>query len=398
MAARRRLSLSEMVTKTVNEKKTKREKVRVAEEDGWFEAKLKDREENFTFEVAPWQGQAEMTTKWRKSTSLLELFLSVYTFEFRADLLARVRNDHPKAFLHQRGRTRKATRLDLGDSHLLQVFAIRIVLMGCQKHALRNEPHKDFLIKRFKKVLHWFGEMIPDCAGMIGSDRARKFNAAVQFIPGTNEEWRPFKNFRKGIIQFGELAPADEKLYHADLLRSGMVKVVRSKPAHVGIWGYQMAGWLAGSLPVCVYLRIHKEIGALDETIRLATVVQDWANIVKKKSSGRGMYATIVMDTHYLSQEGKQILVNAKIPFIAAVDKKRFESITSIICDRIQKTGDHAYAIRAPDNANDPYQLCMSLWSPDHKIKERYIITNALKKVGNKRRKGHYPGTTFFCC
>ena len=96
----------------------------------------------------------------------------------------------------------------------------------------------------------------------------------------------------------------------------------------MGVSNGRLVGWIFASLCVFAY---HKEIGALDEAIRLATVVQDWANIVKKKSSGRGVYATIVMDTHYLSQEGKQILVNDKIPFIAAVAKTRFESITSII-------------------------------------------------------------------
>jgi hypothetical protein len=391
---RRRLSLAERVNEKVVQSQEKRRKRDVLEEEGWEEVAMADRSVAITYEPAPCDADRVCALLGcAPGVTLSDLYFAIFGDEYVERLLGEVRRTKPEVFVQSRGRARHVSVIATETKHVHAALAMRIVLQAQQVRATRNERHKGFLEDRCKAAAEFLAQNA-NCSLPLSAQRGRKLISALQITPGSDLETLLFCNLRDLVVHLGEVFACDEKLFHADLLRSGMVKVVLSKPARVGIWAYQGCVVLDGNYPLCVHLRVHHEIANLDEKVRMITFIKEWAEIAVAKRISRHVQAMIVCDSHYPTIEALQYMRGEGFPFIFACDQQRFKSVSAVISDRVQKSGDHAYAEKAPERAGGRYELMSLVWSKDHKIGQRLTITNALKRTQSKRRQGHFPGFT----
>jgi hypothetical protein len=391
---RRRLSLAERVNEKVVQSQEKRRKRDVLEEEGWEEVAMADRSVAITYEPALCDADRVCALLvCAPDTTLSDLYFAVFSDDYVDGMLTELRRTKPEVFVQSRGRARHVTQIATETKHVHAALAMRIVLQAQQVRATRNKRHKEFLENRCKAAAAFLAQNA-NCLLPFSAQRGRKLISALQIEPGSDLETRLFCNLRALIVHLGEIFACDEKLFHADLLRSGMVKVVLSKPARVGIWAYQGCVVLEGNYPLCVHLRVHHEIANLDEKVRMITFIKEWAEIAVAKRISRHVQAVMVCDSHYPTVEALQYMRAEGFPFIFACDQQRFKSVSAIIADRVQKSGDHAYAEKAPERAGGRYELMSLGWSKDHKIGQRLTITNALKRTQSKRRQGHFPGFT----
>jgi hypothetical protein len=326
-----------------------------------------------------------------QDASLSDIFFMIFDDALISAWLGELRITHPQMFVQTRGRKRHSTHIQCGSDHVLAALAARILLHAQQQVASRNQQHPNFIDNRFADVVAFLSGngavTLPASA-----QRLRKMVSFLQIKPGSALEARVFVNLRKMVAKLGEVFAGDEKLYHADLLKSGMVKIVLSKPARVGVWGYEGCIALEGDYPLCIYLRIHFEIAALDENVRMIDIMKDWVRIIEEKTAPREEAAILVADSHYPTIEALQFLRQKKMRFIFACDQNRFQKLSALISQRVQKTGDMAFAEKVPERAKDSYELMSLIWSRDSKIGKRLTITNALQRVSQKRKQGHFPG------
>ncbi len=85
---------------------------------------------------------------------------------------------------------------------------------------------------------------------------------------------------------------------------------------------------------------------------------------------------------------GIQWLREKRVPYIASISSSRFEGLTGVIDRFVQKSGGMAFAVRKKDNAKEREELLSCFWSPDHRIKKRFVLTNYLVRWNEKRAKG----------
>ena len=87
-----------------------------------------------------------------------------------------------------------------------------------------------------------------------------------------------------------------------------------------------------------------------------------------------------------------QMLRDQHVPFIAAINPQWFTPIVQLLTDRVQASGDMCFAVHDSDRRGDPKELATCFYSPDSKKGKRFTLTNYLKEIGHKRRRGHIPG------
>lgn len=351
----RRKSLSErMVEKS--ELLSERHRKRQAEEErGWQEVDIGAPGVRVTYEAFPFQGSSVGSLlDYSPEASLWSIFSSVYTRDYMQKKLEEMRIEHPGLFVQTRGSARHCTEIVTTVMDLYHVLAFRIMLHAQQKKPSRNEKHANFIERRFAEVRDFFVS-VADLEHIRSAQRMRKLSGNFIIKAGTWQETELFSNLCSHFTTFGELFSGDEKLYHADLLKSGMVKVVLSKPARVGVWVYQGVVYTGASLPVTVYVRVHTEISKLDETVKMHEIVNEWGDLILSKASKKEPGAILVCDSHYLTMAGMQDLIEKNVKFIAAVTEPRFEDIASLVSAKVQKSGDMAFVEKPPSVRKQSY-------------------------------------------
>jgi hypothetical protein len=199
------------------------------------------------------------------------------------------------------------------------------------------------------------------------------------------------ENFRSVLSSFGEVICCDEKVFEFNSPHSGMLRVIPAKHQK-GLWNYTMCVHLDCNLAYLIDTRCATEISELDEHVTMPEIIKHQMDVAQSKNANRAMKSCMVWDSYYLTMVCVQMLREARVPFVAAINPERFKPIVRLMTDRVQATGEKVFATRPPDRAGDPTELATCFWSPDTKKGKRFTLTSYLRQVDHKRREGHIPG------
>lgn len=211
----------------------------------------------------------------------------------------------------------------------------------------------------------------------IGFERLlRIFNTFIMRM-GTEDEQAISDNFLDIIAYLGDVVPCDEKLFRftGD---SGFVRLCPNKPAKMGIWSYQACVFLGNGLVFLIFTKAHLAPSALGMKVQTHSVVREWANIVRKFKSD----AVLVMDSYYLSKEGRSALNDEeeKVNYIAALKADRFKLINAFLASKVSKSGDTAVAWN-----DERGEAAVYHWSLDKNVGKKLVMSNAFVCKSGKR-------------
>ena len=201
---------------------------------------------------------------------------------------------------------------------------------------------------------------------------------------GIDDERELSDRFQSILGDLGDVVAGDEKLmrFCGD---SGFVRLCPNKPAKMGIWSYQACVFLANSLPYLVYTKAHLAPSALGMSVQTHSVVRDWTAIMQRFRS----QALLVMDSYYLSKEGRAILNDGawRVNFLAALKRDRFRAIDAFLAPRVTKSGDTAAAVNERRR-----EVAVFHWSLDTNVGKKLVLSNAFTRLrGRRNKKGHLP-------
>ncbi len=127
----------------------------------------------------------------------------------------------------------------------------------------------------------------------------------------------------------------------------------------------------------------------MDEHTTMISIFERQVEIIRHLPLDRGVFSCLTYDSYYGTVEALQYFRKLQQPFIWAINTQRFGPIVSLITDQVRQSGQMAFAIRETDFAKQRLELMSCFWSKDSKKGKRFTITNHLKKVDHKRRKGY---------
>ena len=102
------------------------------------------------------------------------------------------------------------------------------------------------------------------------------------------------------VLKLGERVAGDEKLFHFTG-NSIDIRLVPSKPGHIGLWFYELCCPLKTGKSYLLSAKLHEN----SEKTTVASVVENWARVVKSIGHSDTL---LTFDSYYMSQGSKQVL------------------------------------------------------------------------------------------
>ena len=304
--------------------------------------------------------------------------------------------------MRKRGKGVKATIRSFIKQDMYETLAYRILIQGRQEYSSESNPTKHFLDLQFQNAHRFFVDTLGKDIRIIPFDKARRFNTAFCLKVGSEVETKLVSNFRVPFSHYGAHVACDEKVFEFNSASSGMLRVIPAKHQK-GLWNTTMACTLESGLAYLIDTVCATEITDMDEHTTMISIFQHQVRILQDKPLERGVFSCGTWDSYYGTQEALQYLREEQYPFIWAINTQRFNPIVSLITDNVRESGQMAFAVRKTDFARQRPELISCFWSKDSKKGKRFTITNYLKEVDHKRRKGYIPGfmeyeETFSAC
>ena len=131
----------------------------------------------------------------------------------------------------------------------------------------------------------------------------RRLMDIYYFEIDTVDEFQLSENMDDMFFKFGDCVSGDEKLFRYTG-SSGFLRLVKNKPARLGLWMFQAAIRLKCGLPCLIYTRIHCSCMNRNTPTRCHDIVSDWGNLIKER--GQNRETILVMDNYYLTEETRE--------------------------------------------------------------------------------------------
>lgn len=274
---------------------------------------------------------------------------------------------------------------------MYETIAYRAYIQGKQNRPTEAKPTPHFLDDCFKGAHSFFAEQLGNEVTIIGWDKARRFNTAFCIKIGSTLETEFVENFRRPFSHYGAHVACDEKVFQFNSNQSGMLRVIPAKHQK-GLWNTTMAVTLQSGLPYLIDSVCATEITDMDEHTTMISIFEHQVKILREKPFDRETFSCGTWDSYYGTNEALQYLRRVQQPFIWAINAQRFGPIVSLLTDYVRQSGQMAFAVRDKDFGRQRPEVMSCFWSKDSKKGKRYTITNYLKSVDHKRRKGYIPG------
>lgn len=157
----------------------------------------------------------------------------------------------------------------------------------------------------------------------------------------TDQNYGDVSDIFLSIVQrLGEWVAGDEKLLHYTG-NSGDIRIVRSKPDHVGLWFYELCARLSTGKPYILHFRMHISDPENGVSIKTREIVNQWADIVRRVDSPteRNSATILCMDSYYLTEGGRNDLNAKEAKFTAAIQGTRFKQLFSQLDPKVERPG-----------------------------------------------------------
>lgn len=256
--------------------------------------------------------------------------------------------------------------------------------------ALQNKPTESDKKKRpqtdnFVEAISHF-KLLDDSVQPPGKHLVELLHSKFHLTP--EEEVVLSKNYQSLVVKIGQWAAGDEKLFHWTG-ESSWLRMCPNKDDYIGLWFYMLAIRLLNGLSILIYTKSHTVETSLGGTIHCATVVSEWADVVKAKTVDNK--TLLVADSYYLDRLGWQILQNKKIPYICAIQQCRFQELADKAKTKSKHEGDTAMMYN--EKTKD---MLVTHWYAEAKIGRKFVMSNAYTKTAGNTRKGFVPGCDDF--
>ena len=301
--------------------------------------------------------------RWRRGTcDLLSIFLSFLTPGLVAKVLAAV---DAQVWFRDAAKTKRIT-VDERIVYLCYAMAIRI--QGKQD---LNIP----LRAAVNEAREHFSNLYPD----VTPPNEKTMQKVLAHVHITNEFYKELSNnFAYGIVHLGQHVAGDEKLFKFFGV-SQNIRVVKSKPDHIGLWIYELACKLTDGSSYMVNMRLQDVNPKLKESIPTAEVMEEWMKLIKDKNAD--IYSEtgstiLVCDMYYLDQSGLQLFrdSNPPVDFICAIQRDRFQVLCEMSDQVLEKPGDFCLI------ENSQYkELFVANWHKNPTLGVQHTLSNAFR-------------------
>ncbi len=140
-----------------------------------------------------------------------------------------------------------------------------------------------------------------------------------------------------------------------------------------------------------LYAKLHENA----ESIAVASIVEDWSNIVLQKGQDETL---LTMVSYYMDNLSKQLLTDKGVKYIAAFTANRFNPIMTELKHKLTKEEDW-YAIHNPETKHSVTYY----WSSNEKLGKKWVMSNACEYQVSRSKTEGVPlydlyGATFSVC
>ena len=267
---------------------------------------------------------------------------------------------------------------------LVQYLAVYIHIQALQNRPSESDPNHNALRDNIKEALGHFAEV---------SDKPVPGLSRIELLLNrlcfTTEDENDFnERFLNCIRVLGQWLAGDEKLFKY-LGRRANTRLVPHKPGKIGLWIYELCAQLASGLPFLLYFKAHIQETWRGEGYPVSQIMAEWGEIVKKKSNeGK---TVLVADSYYLDEAGRAALKELEVPYICAVQAKRFHILTNQAKKHVSKAGESIFLWNKKE-----HELLAHYYSPEPKIGRKFVLSNAYKKEEGTTRANYLPGCDDF--
>ena len=214
-------------------------------------------------------------------------------------------------------------------SDMYKYMAVTILLQGDQGNVTSSKTGKKSQIVGVKMACEYFNNFPQKLPGVSLVDAAMS-----RLLINSDMEEELSLNFQKVIQNIGQIACADEKLYHFTG-QSGYIKQVLNKPARIGHWFYQLTTSFSSGRIYLMYVKIHNSISGVS-TIPVSSVVNDWIKVVHRAGIVDVDFnpnTVLVFDSYYTSLDSINLLREAvpKVPWVGGVNRQRFQTMADTL-------------------------------------------------------------------
>lgn len=195
--------------------------------------------------------------------------------------------------------------------------------------------------------------------------------------------------------QLGQFVSGDEKLFRWTG-ESEWVRYCPGKDDETGIWNYELCGRLPNKKSYLLYVRSHSAETSTGGGVQCASVMRDWTEIVREKSSQESTILTA--DSYYLDATSRNYMLDlaeehgGSIPYLCAVQPCRFP----IPATRANNMAHHAGST-AILYCEGLHEMFVTHWYPPP-LSRKYVLTNAFTAEDSYPRTPtiFIPGTDHF--
>lgn len=270
-----------------------------------------------------------------------------------------------------------SSKMKITEKAVFDYIALRIHITTCMENRPKS-MHKTFILAaRELKEKH--------SNSFTGVHCLRAVHRLLYIRLGTSEEARLTDAARSTISSFGKAVAGDEKLFRYTGKHSWVRQVI-TKPAKVGIWHYQSVCLLPPNLPFLFYSRAHTTIKKDGEQTTTASVIKDWMNATKNAPLPATDKPIIVMDSYYLSADGRKLALERSHPIIAAVKSDRFPNIVKYASKRVTQAGERMFFHNKTTNESIAY-----VWSLDSAVGRKIVYSNCFNLKTSPTAKNTIP-------
>lgn len=175
------------------------------------------------------------------------------------------------------------------------------------------------------------------------------------------------KNFQRAVLQIGESAAGDEKLFHFTG-KSRDIRLVPSKPGRIGFWNYE----LCAPLSFNGQFLLHTRMAYGGEGLPVHEVVRKWAQIIKQYEKNDTL---LTFDSYYLCNASRVVLNELSVKFVASFNVNRFRDLKGLMSSKVNNPGDWT-AVYHPGRL----ESIVYHWSNDDVVGKKWVMSNCCEK------------------
>ncbi len=297
----------------------KRADVEEAQSLNWREVDTS--KECFTIKELP-PSEAFLGLSFRNNNlKIIDIFNKFLTDSVMDKLYAGFNQD--KLHISHRKKTSWCHGMSLSAAYQWQSIAVQIRIIAMQVKSTFNAPIRNHLKASISEAINHFRSL----------DKGRVANREIieklisNMLLDESFAYDISRNFQSVVLQLGQMVAGDEKLFHYTG-QSGNVRLCISKPDRLGLWFYEMAGTLSTGLPYLLYLKMHN---SQRESVKVASIVQDWVDVIGNIGDSTTSRTYLAFDSYYMDACARDMLKSANINYTASVQPSRFSVEKALI-------------------------------------------------------------------